>query len=483
MIHHALRKFELSIVMICGIKNIMTLWKPDAALLTRPAYLSLADQIMRAISDGRLGSGARMPPHRSLAYELSLSVQTVSRAYETLIRRGMLAGEIGRGTYVLQQKREMDQPYLPERLGEVIDLSILKPVCAPIHVEHMKQALIELAETIPASAVLSFRPNVVFPRHRKVAADWLRSCGVEALPENISVTNGATPAMTIALMTAVPSGGTVAVEAISHHTLIPLVTYLGLKLRGLAMDDQGMLPEALEAACRDGGIHAVFLQPSAINPRAAVSSEKRRRDLAAVARRHDLFMIENDILGPLIEDKPPTLASIASERTLYITTLTKTLMPGLRIGYLSVPDQLAPSAANRHLVTNWMATPLMAEIASRWIANGTAMELVNWQRKALAQRHAAASEILQGIDYHSHPQSLHIWLPLPPDRDEAVFVSQARLRGVGIAPGASFRTVPDGKKPAVRISLGSSGETEMDAGLRIIASLYRAGAEALLIAV
>jgi DNA-binding transcriptional regulator YhcF (GntR family) len=119
----------------------MTLWRPDPDLIRRPAYLSLAEQIARAIHDGRLESGARLPTHRGMADDLRLSVQTVSRAYEELIRRGLISGEIGRGSFVQTRRREPDPPYLPERLGEVIDLSILKPVCEPMHLDRMKRAL------------------------------------------------------------------------------------------------------------------------------------------------------------------------------------------------------------------------------------------------------------------------------------------------------------------------------------------------------
>src|SRR5690606_35371630 len=107
----------------------MTIWRPDPALLRRPVYLSLADQFARAIHEGLLETGERLPTHRRLADDLRLSVQTVSRAYEELIRRGLAHGEIGRGTFVQSARREPLPPYLPERLGEVIDLSILKPVC------------------------------------------------------------------------------------------------------------------------------------------------------------------------------------------------------------------------------------------------------------------------------------------------------------------------------------------------------------------
>ncbi|AJC82753.1 transcriptional regulator/aminotransferase domain-containing protein (plasmid) [Rhizobium etli bv. phaseoli str. IE4803] len=461
----------------------MTNWRPDPSQLRRPAYLSLAEQIANAITDGKLSDGAQLPPHRKLADDLHLSVQTVSRAYDELSRRGLISGEIGRGSFVQTRPPEPEPPYLPERLGEVIDLSILKPVCEQIHLEKMRQAFGWLSENLPSSSALSFRPNMVFPRHRVVATEWLARCGLDVSPLNISLTNGATSGMTVALMSVAPPGSTIATEAVSHHTLVPLCGYLGLHLEGLAIDEEGMIPEALDEACRTGPIRAIFLQPSVINPMAALMSAERREALAAIAAKHDIAIIENDILGPMIEDRAPPMAAFAPERTLYVTSFTKITVPGLRIGYLVAPDRYVAAVANRHLVSSWMATPAMAEIASRWVSDGTAMELVIWQRRALVGRHAIAAEMLAGLSYRTHPQSLHVWLPLSGSHTEDGFVSQARLRGVAIAPGKSFHTTDHGWRPAVRISLGSTTEGELRTGLGIVASLAQGNPEELLLAI
>jgi len=461
----------------------MTLWRPDPALIRRPAYLSLADQFARAIHDGRLANGERLPTHRALADELRLSVQTVSRAYEELIRRGLVVGEIGRGSFVQTQRREPDPPYLPERPGEVIDLSILKPVCEPMHLERLKQALGWLAEALPASSALSFRPNTVFPRHRAVGAEWLKTCGLETSPQNITVTNGATGSMTVALMSVAPPGSTVATEAIGHHTLVPLARYLGFNLIGLPIDDDGIVPEALDDACRHSDIRAMFVQPSVINPTATLMGSVRRSQLAEVARRHDIAIIENDVLGPLVEERAPPLAHFAPERTLYVTSFSKITVPGLRIGYLVAPDRFVAAVANRHLVSNWMATPMVAEIATRWVTDGTAMELVRWQRHAVGRRLGIAAEVLAGVNFRSHRDGLHLWLPLPDDRSEEDFVAQARLQGVAIAPGASFRISEAPWHPAVRISLGSTTESELRTGLGVVTRLLLGDPEHLLLAI
>jgi DNA-binding transcriptional MocR family regulator len=473
----------LSIALISILYEIMTIWRPDRSAIRRPAYLSLAEQFARAIHDGRLPTGTRLPPHRKLADEIKLSVQTVSRAYEELIRRGLISGEVGRGSFVQTQRKEPDPPYLPERLGEVIDLSILKPVCEPMHVERLKQALAWLAQELPASSALSFRPNVVFPRHRAVAAEWLKLCGVTTSPFNISVTNGATAAMTVALMSVAPPGSTVVTEAIGHHTLVPLATYLGFNLKGLPIDEDGLVSDALDEACAQADIRAVFVQPSVINPTATLMSERRREQIAAVARRHDVAIIENDGLGPLVEGRAPPIAAFAPERTLYVTSFTKIVVPGLRIGYLAAPDRYVAAVANRHLVSNWMATPMVAEIASKWVSDGTAMELVRWQREALKRRQVIASEMLADVAYRSNRDALHVWLPLPGERTEEGFVAQARLQGVAIAPGSSFRTCDAPWQPAVRISLGSTTEGELRAGLGVIARLLLADPEPVLLAI
>ena len=158
-------------------------------------------------------------------------------------------------------------------------------------------------------------------------------------------------------------------------------------------------------------------------------------------------------------------------------------MPGLRIGYLAAPDRYAAGVANRHLVSNWMATPMVAEIASKWVSDGTAMELVKWQREALRRRQAIAAEMLANVSYRSNRDALHVWLPLPDARTEEGFVSQARLQGVAIAPGVSFRTCDAPWQPAVRISLGSTTEAELRTGLGVIARLLLADPEPVLLAI
>lgn len=457
----------------------MTIWPPRPEDLRRPAYRSLAERLVAAIEAGELKSGDRLPTHRQLAYDLGLSVQTVSRAYDELIRRDVIGGEVGRGTFVRASVTETRIPYRPEsHYGSIIECSILKPVCEDLHVEAMRAALADLSTDLSTTAVSSFRPSGALRRYQDTSLRWLGRCGLDDLrPQSLLLTNGATPAMTIALMTAASPGDLVVTEELGHHTLKPLTGYLGLRLKGLAIDAEGIIPEAFETVCINTPVKVLFVMPTGLTPRAATMGPERRAALVAIARKYDVLIVENDAWGPLQPDRPAPIATLAPERSFYFTSMTKCIMPGLRIGFLIVPEILESAAANRHLVTNWMATALVAEIATRWIDDGTADRLLGWQRKALGERNRMAADILDGIPFNASPNGMHIWLPLPYPWTEETFVAHARLHGVAVAPGSSFAISNPDAHAGVRICLGAETPSTLRHGLGIIARLARSRPE------
>jgi DNA-binding transcriptional MocR family regulator len=288
--------------------------------------------------------------------------------------------------------------------------------------------------------------------------------------------------MMIALMTAASSGDLVVTEALGHHTLKPLASYLGLRLRGLAMDHEGLVPQAFEQACEEAPVRALYVMPTGLNPMAKTAGTERRRRLVAIARKHDVRIIENDAWGPLQAHRPPPIAALAPERTFYFTGFTKCLLPGLRVGYLVTPETFEAAAANRHLVTCWMATALLAEIATRWINDGTARSLLDWQREALCERNALAAEMLANMPYSASPSGMHVWLSLPPAWSEDAFVAHARLQGVAVAPGSAF-AVSEPTEAGVRICLGAESLSSFKRGLEIIARLARCQPEPALLAI
>lgn len=454
----------------------MTFWLPDPATLTRPVYKSLARAITDAIAAGTLHPGDRLPTHRDLAYAMGVSVQTVSRAYETLIHADAIIGEVGRGTFVKPQPGDArGPPYQQLDVGDsAIDCSMLTPVIGPLHRAAMEATLAALTGGTPDEVLYSFRPRQTMQRHAAAALPWLRRCGIATREDLVLPTNGASAAMTVALMTAAAPGSTVVTEILGHHTLKALTRFLGLKLDGLACDDQGILPDALDAACRGRSVRALYLMPSGTGPLNMVMGAARRAQIVTIARAHDLFIIENDAWGPLDPVRPAPLAALAPERVFYLTSLTKCLLPGLRLGWLVVPEAQVTAAFGRHLATSWMATALIAEIGTRWITDGTATRLLQWQRGQLTRRNQLAARCLGGLPLRRQPHGLHVWMSLPQGWDERVFVNSANLRGVAVASGSAFHIGTE-KAPeqGVRICLGAPDESTLETALVTLARLVR----------
>ncbi|WP_198671158.1 MocR-like ectoine utilization transcription factor EhuR [Oceanibium sediminis] len=453
----------------------MTIWPPKRENLSRPVYHSLAQALVRAIDEGEVLPGMQLPTHRALAFDLGVSVQTVSRAYEELARLGVISGHVGRGSFVLPKPTDARVPWQRTNGDEkLIDCSMLVPVIGQIHADRMAQVLRDMGEDLPHAALFSFRPRQTLRDHSARALDWLCGCGIRLdSADRLLPTNGSTAALTCALMTAAMPGDLVLAEEMGHHTLASLTATLGLKLSGLAMDEQGVLPEAFERACQNGPVKALCVMPAGIGPTATLMGTERRKAIADVARRHSVWIIENDAWGPLEPDRAPPIAAIAPERTFYFTGLSKCLLPGLRLAWLVVPEAKVHAARTRHLVTNWMATPLIAEIASRWIKDGTAGELLAWQRRELGRRNRIAARILQDIPHNAAPYGMHIWLPLPPSWQEDAFVSLARHDGVAVAAGANFAIEGGSVQRGVRVCLGAGTESELEAGLKALSRLVR----------
>ena len=222
----------------------------------------------------------------------------------------------------------------------------------------------------------------------------------------------------------------------------------------MEMDREGVLPGAFEAACR-AGVRLAVLSPTLHNPTSATMGAERRRRIVETARRFDVLLVAEDVYGLLSAAAPPPLAALAPERVLYVTGLSKTVAPGLRLGYLAVPGGLRErwQGASHH--TSWYVSPLSSALAARWLTDGTAWRRLVAQRKELAARHRVCARALSGVDWRGAQHGPHVWVPLERGAGDA-FAKRALSAGVVVVPASVFAA---GRSPAgdgVRVSLGAA---------------------------
>jgi DNA-binding transcriptional MocR family regulator len=430
-------------------------WRPTLAKQKgETKHAALTERIIADIDDGVLKPMDRMPTHRDLARELGLSVQTVSLSYKEAERLGYLSGEIGRGTFVKARVTDRaGRMMLDHSANEVLDLSIIRGVYLDAHETASREILRELADGETASFMRPCRPIAGLDRHRETARHWLRALGVTAPAERILVTNGAAHGIFLALSCVVRSGDIILCENLTDHGTIGLSNILGFSLKGLPTDEEGILPDALEAACKAGGVRALVLIPTLNNPTGHVAGAARRREIAAVARRYGIFVIEDEVYRPMIEEDLPSITEMLPDLGFFITSFTKTVLTGLRVGYLVVPPAYSIRAASILRVSSWSGTYLTGEIATRWVENGTAQRLLEVQRAEARARQAVATEILGDHIASSHPLSLCAWLKVPSHWTEEGLVRSLTNQNVAVTPSEPFIAGP-GHGGGIRICLG-----------------------------
>ncbi|MFT8675765.1 MAG: PLP-dependent aminotransferase family protein [Acetobacter sp.] len=419
-----------------------------------PAH-RLAEALGADILSGQLSAGDRLPAHRDLAWRLGIGVGSVTRAYAMLERRGLTHSVRGRGTFVTVRAD-------PASAG--LDLATNMP--PPMFSDRaLARTLHGLARQVDPALFNIYPPVAGHLEHRRVMTRWLETQGLAVRPDRILLTSGAQQALSVALAVARPHVQFALTEEQTYPGMLGALRQSGLPLQGLRMDGAGVLPAPLHAAlaARPGQRAVVYLTPTAHNPTTATMDATRRRDIAALCRQHDALLIEDGVYACGAGAEQPSLRDLAPERTFHVASLSKILSPGLRIGVLVPPPDLAEACGPALLASSLMIAPLSCALMAQWMQDGTARSVRLSLQADSIRRTELASSIL-GPDLQCAPgNAFHAWLPMPATHAAAV-VERARALGVMLPHPDSFETgatghgMPDGQQArmaGVRLALGS----------------------------
>ena len=447
-------------------------WLPTIAELSGPAYLRIADALEADIGSGRLVRGQQLPTHRALAKTLGLDLTTITRGYREARRRGLLDARVGQGSFVSETtaRRATD---LPHEIS--IDLSMNVPP-HPIEAQlddRILQGLEALRAESGLTAFLNYQPPGGSHREREIAATWLRSRVPEAAAERLVIFPGTQAILYSLLAHLAAPGDVVLTEALTFPGIKAAAHRLGIKLVGVAMDDGGVLPDALASACRRLKPKAVYLIPTLHNPTTATLSPERRNAIAAIIRKANIVLIEDDAYGPLERAASP-IANLIPERTYLATTLSKCIAPALRVAYLLTPEETAQQEMCARLqAAVQMPPPLMVALTTHWLEHGIADRIIAAIRNEAAGRQQLAQKSLKGLQFLSKPSAHHLWLKLPPERDRSEVAAHLLRSGLALVGSDAFAV--DIKPPqAARVSLGAArNRTELTRGLQILLAALR----------
>jgi len=449
-------------------------WLPTLSEWQGPVFLRIVDALAAEIASGRLVRGQKIPTHRALASALEIDLTTVTRAYGEARRRGLLEAQVGRGTFVSETTARAagDIPFQVK-----IDLSMNlppQPVEANLDLR-IAQGLQSIQIASSFSAFLNYQYPGGSDDEREVAAKWLRTRVPDANAERLVIYPGNQAILFNALMSMTSPGDVVLTEALTFPGVKAAADKLRVRLVGIAMDEEGILPDALGAACKEHKPKAVYLIPTLHNPTTATLGSERRKIIADIIRKNGLFLIEDDAYG-LLEPTVSPIANLIPERTYLAVGLSKCIAPALRVSYLLAPDPASEQRMRSNLqATMLMPPPLMVALVTHWLRSGVADKIILAIRNEAIGRQQLARRFLKGASYAAKPNGHHLWLSLPPGWNCAEFLSHVLRHGLAVVGDDAF-AVGNAASPGIRVSLGAArNRAELAQALQFLADTLKSG--------
>lgn len=432
-------------------------WRATLAAMDGPIYLNVVTVLTQEVREGRLKAGASLPSQRELAKALDVNFTTITRAYDEAKRIGLVQSRHGQGTFVAGPKeivRTGVEPPSEHGARTPIDLSSTWPPNLEIAstLAHEVQQLTRER----SFDFLARRGGAVPQMDIEAGQAWLQPRFETPLDGRLAIASGTRNALIGLLSSLVGSGGTLLVEALCWPTVRTLATVLGIRLAPVALDGEGMVPEALDAAAEASQAKILYCVPTMQNPTGAVMSLQRRRALIKVARRRGLTLIEDDAFGSLQAEPAPLLGTLAPEITYSIFGLAKLIAPSLRVAYVVAPDAArAERLSDLMRATMQTVPPLEAALATHLIARGALGSLIEQVRKEAQRRQKLARQLL-GVHAPSiSEEGLFFWLPLTAPWEASDVTARLRREGVLVAEGRNFAVDATQAPNAIRIATGA----------------------------
>lgn len=458
------------------------MWKPTLPTNGKPLYTSIAEALEQDINAGILKPGEKLPPQREIADDLNINLSTVTRAFRLCELKGLISGIVGRGTFVSSDAKvslsmvRQDEAELPS--SDLIDMGQVLPFYSlDFNTEKMAK---EIIASMDMSRLLKYVDPAGLPSHRGIGAAWLKEFHLDAVPEDIIISPGSQCALSNCLLSLFSPGDRLAVDALTYPGMKSLAALHGIRLVPIEMDWDGMSARSLSSACTKETIKGTYLMPGVQNPTALSMSMDRKKELAQIIKKWGLILLEDDAYSYTGETNDSPLTALLPEQGIFLAGTSKILGPGFRISYIKAAKQFHPSIKRSILNTNWMASPITAEIVSTLVSNGSAKILMDMKRKEARKRNVLAKELLSGYKTAGVPCGFFQWVTLPASWEGQTRVFEARAREMGAVVFCAEKfAVGSGPVPSsFRLAL-SAPETveELEKGLRIIKKLLDRGYE------
>jgi 2-aminoadipate transaminase len=471
-----------------------------------PVYRQIARGVLAAVAEGSLEDGRRLPPTRDLAKQLGVNRNTVVAAYDQLASEGWVQSQTGRGTFLVprpEATRETTDSgaeawYPPfSRAVEGATAGGLQSIYKLIHategisfvgsyptpelmpVEDYGQAVTAALKEFGARA-LTYGPTAGHLPLREAIAQRMQQAGSAVSAADVMITNGAQQALELVFRCFIERGDTVITEEPTYTGTLSILHALGARVVGVPMDEDGIRPDLLATALERYRPKLLYVQPNFQNPTTHVMSEARRREILSLVRRFRCPVIEDDWGGELRfegSDLPTLHALDGGVHVIYLSTFSKKLMPGLRVGWLAAPRVVLEPLVELKRMQDCGTSTLLQAALQIFLEKGGLEAHLERVRPVYRKRRDCMIEALRQhfpdeARFTIPDGGLFLWVVLPTGFDGGELFDEARRRGVLYSRGDLFHSDGSGRN-AMRLTYSAATESQIGSGVAILGKLVR----------
>ncbi|MBL9050806.1 MAG: PLP-dependent aminotransferase family protein, partial [Tabrizicola sp.] len=435
-----------------------TNWTPDLNQFPGPKYLSLSRALRDSIRSGELPANSQLPTVRDLAWRLHLTPGTVARAYQLATQEGLLAATVGRGTFVAAQSPRLGptQPLYAERItGGSTGLVDLRAPQVPEagQSDAFRQALLGMAAST-GQGWLDYTSQLGEAALRSEIVGWMGDRILGPIgPEDVALTHGGQNAIGLIFDCCLRGDRPVVlIEELAYPGFRYAARAARAEVVPVEIDEQGIVPAALEAACRRHGAQVLCLTTEAQNPTTGRMPVKRRQEIAEIARRYDLQILEDDCYS-IAESEIPSLRALAPERVWLVGSVSKTLSAALRFGYVICPAGMGEAGRLTAQHGFFALSRPVADLMLHLFRSGAAAEIRQRVQAEFGARLQLLVNHLGAFDLAWQPGVPFVWLRLPLGWRASTFLRTAEARGVLVRSADEYAVVHGRAPNAVRIAI------------------------------
>lgn len=459
-----------------------------------PLYVQLYEQINLMIKKHLLSPGYKLPPVRTLALYLQINPSTVANAYKELEKNGFIFSKRGSGSYVAEQRvntvDELEENnYMPVDFTDdltalrgsenIINMSSISLNPDMISIETFKQVVNKILERDKGRAFTYQDSQGYLPLRESIAKE-LNKKRIDTTAEYIQIISGAQQGIDIVARALLNHGDIVFVENPTYPGAIAAFRSCGAKIIDINLTKDGIDLADLEVKLRKFRPKLIYVMPNIQNPTGISYTKANCRRLMGLARFYNAYVLEDDYISGLSyqEKRPiPLKAYDTDDRVIYIRSLSKIFIPGLRLAYLIMPKNLAQSLLNVKHISDIATSGLTQRVFDYYLREGLWHEHVNSIRSVYKTQFEfaltkAQKYLADDIKYIKPVGGLSLWLNLPDRLNASEVIQQAKQEGVVICDGNPF-FVRNAPNKQLRLSFAMLSLAEINVGLQIIHNITK----------